>query len=141
MALSLWCVLFFVVWTLGLVAFGLGVMRLGAVARGEIRASQIRAGAPQLSERHQRVHRAHANATENLPIFAAVVLVAAVLRYRSNVFESLAVVVVLARVVQSLAHIASGRGHAVTVRFSAFAVQVLSMVAMAILVALDALTR
>ncbi len=77
-----------------------------------------------------RAGRAHANGVENLPLFATIVLVAAVSGYSSSSFDALARTVVLARIPQSLVHIASGSELAVNVRFLCFLVQVASMIAM-----------
>jgi uncharacterized MAPEG superfamily protein len=128
----------FAAWTLALLAFGVGPIRLTAIARGELRASQVRSEVPQLGERFQRLHRAHLNCVENLPVFASVVLTAHVLGYQSTSMNVLALLVVGMRVVQSTAHIASGRGHAITVRFTAFVAQFVSMAAMLALTALYA---
>jgi uncharacterized MAPEG superfamily protein len=75
-----------------------------------------------LSPFMQRLARAHANCVEGLPIFGGVMLVA-VLSQRSAVTDPLAYVFLAARIVQSLIHLISISNAAVTLRFSAFAVQ------------------
>jgi uncharacterized MAPEG superfamily protein len=75
-----------------------------------------------LSPFMQRLARAHANCVEGLPIFGGVMLVA-VLSHRSAVTDPLAYVFLAARILQSLIHLISISNAAVTLRFSAFAVQ------------------
>lgn len=70
-----------------------------------------------------RLNRAHANTLENLPIFAAIVLGGAALGVSSPRLAQLAEIAVLARVLQSLFHVSSPSSLAVTLRFSAFGVQ------------------
>jgi uncharacterized MAPEG superfamily protein len=75
-----------------------------------------------LSPFMQRLARAHANCVEGLPIFGGIMLVA-VLSHRSAVTDPLAYVFLAARILQSLIHLISISNAAVTLRFSAFAVQ------------------
>jgi hypothetical protein len=71
------------------------------------------------------------NATENLPIFGALVLSGVYLQVQDLAFLVLPSLVLYARLTQSVIHLASGSRAAVTLRFSAYAVQVVSMFAMA----------
>jgi uncharacterized MAPEG superfamily protein len=75
-----------------------------------------------LSPFMQRLARAHANCVEGLPIFGGLMLVA-VLSHRSAVTDPLAYLFLAARILQSLIHLISISNAAVTLRFSAFAVQ------------------
>ncbi len=75
-----------------------------------------------LSPFMQRLARAHANCIEGLPIFGGLMLVA-VLSHRSGVTDPLAYVFLAARILQSLIHLISISSAAVTLRFTAFAVQ------------------
>jgi len=70
----------------------------------------------------QRLARAHANCVEGLPIFGGLMLVA-VVAGRSMVTDPLAYVLLAARILQSVIHLSSLSPLAVTLRFSAFAVQ------------------
>ena len=70
----------------------------------------------------QRLARAHANCVEGLPIFGGLMLLA-VVAGRAAVTDPLAWVLLGARVLQSLIHLASTSPAAVTARFTAFAVQ------------------
>lgn len=75
-----------------------------------------------LSPFMQRLARAHANCIEGLPIFGGLMLVA-IVADRTALTDPLAYVFLGARVVQSLIHLSSLSATAVTLRFSAFAVQ------------------
>jgi uncharacterized MAPEG superfamily protein len=70
----------------------------------------------------QRLARAHANGVESLPVFGGL-LVVAIATDRTSVTDPLAYLLLGARLFQSLVHLASTSSAAVTVRFSAFAVQ------------------
>lgn len=75
-----------------------------------------------LSPFMQRLARAHANCIEGLPVFGGLMLIA-VVSSQPAITDSLAYVFLAARVTQSLIHLASVSPMAVTLRFSAFAVQ------------------
>ena len=76
-----------------------------------------------LSPFMQRLARAHANCVEGLPIFGGLMLVA-VVTDRTAITDPLACVLLGARIVQSLIHLTSISALAVTLRFTAFMVQV-----------------
>jgi uncharacterized membrane protein YecN with MAPEG domain len=94
-----------------------------AVFSGKKKMNEFPGGLQHGSERYWRLYRAHANAAENLPIVAIVVLTGTLLQVTAPMFERLPAVALAARVVQSIAHVASGSIAAVTVRFTAFATQ------------------
>lgn len=75
-----------------------------------------------LSPFMQRLARAHANCIEGLPIFGGLMLVA-IVTSQTALTDPLAYIFLAARVVQSLIHLSSLSATAVTLRFSAFAVQ------------------
>lgn len=77
-----------------------------------------------LSPFMQRLARAHANCIEGLPIFGGLLVVALLLE-RSDITDGLAYVFLAARIIQSLIHLSSLSATAVTLRFTAFAVQLL----------------
>lgn len=70
----------------------------------------------------QRLARAHGNCVEGLPIFGGLLVVASITD-RSTLRDPLAYVLLCSRIFQSLVHLASTSPAAVTVRFTAFAVQ------------------
>ena len=141
MPLALWSLLGFVLWTIGLLLAGVGFPRIRAVKRGESRPSEFRADVPHGSERYRRTVRAHLNCVENLPIFAALVLMASVIGLRSVPFDGLAIAVLPLRLAQSITHVISGSSRAVLVRFTFFLLQLACVLAMAGLIAAHALGR
>jgi len=74
----------------------------------------------------QRVTRAHLNCTENLPVFAALV-VAAGLSGQFSIMEGTVMYVLYARIGQSVAHMISTAALVVWVRATFFFVQILLM--------------
>ena len=76
-----------------------------------------------LSPFMQRLARAHANCVEGLPIFGGLMLIA-VVAGKTTVTDPLAYAFLSARIVQSVIHLCSLSSMAVTLRFSAFAVQI-----------------
>jgi uncharacterized MAPEG superfamily protein len=104
------------------------------VLRGRAKANSFTAGTPHGGDAYWRLNRAHLNTLENLPVFGAVVLSGWVVGMESATFNRLAVIVVAARIVQSLIHLVSGSVTAVTFRFAAFAVQIACEIWMAVLV-------
>ena len=137
MALSLWSLLGFAVWTLLLVLLGIGLPRFRAVLIDKARPNSFNPATPHGSERYQRTMRAHMNCVENLPVFAALVLLAAVLELNHGLFEAAAALVLPARVLQSVVHVASGRNRAVLVRFVFFTIQLGCFLTMAAVIALS----
>ena len=123
MSLSHWALLGFLAWTLLLVVFGVGAPRISAVLRKQARANSFNPAVPHGTERYQRTMRAHLNCVENLPVFAALVLLGTVLAVPGELFQLVAFAVLPARVLQSTVHIASGRNRAVLARFALFSIQ------------------
>ena len=76
-----------------------------------------------LSPFMQRLARAHANCIEGIPIFGGLMLIA-IATDRTSVTNSLALVLLAARITQSLIHLSSSSSTAINLRFLAFAVQV-----------------
>ena len=129
----------FSVWTLLLLGATVGVYRWSRVFAGQATVREWRGDRPQGSDWYLRALRAHANCIENLPVFAAIVVAAHLTGVSNATMNGLAVVIVLARVAQSITHVAFRQTEAVAItRFSLFFIQVLSMLAMAGLVAVQA---
>jgi uncharacterized MAPEG superfamily protein len=128
MTIGLYCLLGFAAWTLCIVVIGIGGSRVGKVVLGRAKPTDFPADVPHGSERYRRVMRAHANCVENLPIFGAVVVAAALAHLAGGLFDTLPEVYLGARVAQSATHIASGSATAVNVRFSFFVVQLVCVV-------------
>lgn len=111
----------FVSWSLCLLVL-MEVIRARLVVAGVVPANGFNPDNSNLSPFMQRLARAHANCVEGLPIFGGLMLVA-VVAGRSAVTDPLAYVFLAARIVQSVIHVSSLSALAVTLRFSAFAVQ------------------
>ncbi len=110
----------FIAWTLALIT----LMEVGRIrlVLGGAPANRFTPDNAGLSPFMQRLARAHANCLENLPVLGGLLLVA-IATERTAITDPLAYVLLGARVVQSLAHLASLSKNAVSVRFLAFAVQ------------------
>lgn len=121
MSPSLLALLGFIAWTLLLLVI-METIRSRLVLMGAVAANGFQPDNANLSPFMQRLARAHANCLEGLPVFGGLLLVAAVAG-RTAVTDPLAWVLLGARVVQSLIHLASTSPAAVTTRFTAFAVQ------------------
>lgn len=134
MTTALWCLLGFAVWAVVLVS-GIGAVRVMQVLTRQKRANEFPSGQPHGAEMYWRLNRAHMNTLENLPIFGAVVVVGTLAQVQAPLFQTLAQVVIAARVAQSLIHVSSGSVPAVNARFAAFVTQVVSFAWMAWLVA------
>jgi len=111
----------FISWTLLLLVL-MEVIRSQLVLRGKVAANAFTADNAGLSPFMQRLARAHANCLEGLPLFGGLLLVAIAID-RTALTDSLAYVLLASRVFQSLVHLASVSAAAVTLRFTAFAVQ------------------
>lgn len=136
---SYWALLGFVAWTWLLLVGGIGATRVGQVMRREAPANSFNPQVPHGTEAYQRRMRAHLNCIENLPIFAALVLLGGAMGGTGSLFQVAAIAVLPARIGQSVAHVASGRNRAVMVRATFFAVQLLCFAAMLVLLALRGL--
>ena len=112
----------FIAWTLFLLV-AMETLRSKMVLSKEIRANGFQPDNGNLSPFMQRLARAHANCLEGLPIFGGLMLVAAAAG-QSGATDPLAWWLLGARIVQSTLHLASLSEAAVTLRFTAFAVQV-----------------
>jgi uncharacterized MAPEG superfamily protein len=134
---SVIALIFFALWTIALVLM-VGADRVLQVMEGKAQPNSFTPGAPHGSDSYWRINRAHMNAAENLAIFAAIVLSGWVVGMETATFNLLAVIVVVARVIQSAIHISSGSVMAVNLRFAAFGVQLVCEVWMAVLILMAA---
>jgi uncharacterized MAPEG superfamily protein len=128
------CLLLFSAWTV-LLVLAIAVVRGAKVLRGRARPGDYTAGVPHGGDRYWRLNRAHSNCLEFLPLLGAVILTGAVLSVDNDWLDRFAVTILVARVAQSVTHVASGSAIGINVRFTFFMVQVLSLVAMGVIVA------
>ena len=119
MSVSMMALLCFAIWTLAMV-FVFGSWRVSQVVLRGAHPAAFPHGGSEGPGWVQRAHRAHLNCVENLPVFATLVLIGAVIALDDPIFEYAAAAVVPLRMGQSVTHISSGRGRAVQLRFSFF---------------------
>jgi len=111
----------FISWALGLLIV-MEVIRTYLVISGKVAANGFTPDNAGLSPFMQRLARAHANCIEGLPIFGGLLGVA-ILISKTDVTDPLASTLLAARIVQSIIHLVSTSQVAVSLRFTAFTVQ------------------
>jgi uncharacterized MAPEG superfamily protein len=111
----------FIAWTLLLLVL-MEALRSQLVLSRRVRANGFQPDNANLSPFMQRLARAHANCLEGLPVFGGLMLVALITE-RSALTDPLALWLLAARIVQSVIHLVSLSVTAVTLRFTAFSVQ------------------
>ena len=111
----------FVTWSLFLLVL-MEAIRSKLVLTKAVAANGFTPDNSNLSPFMQRLARAHANCVEGLPVFGGLMVIA-VLAGKPFVTDPLAYTFLCARILQSLIHLSSLSALAVTLRFSAFAVQ------------------
>ena len=111
----------FIAWSLFLLVW-MEALRTWLVATKAVPANGFQPDNGNLSPFMQRLARAHANCVEGLPIFGGL-LVVAVLAGKTTLTDPLAPVLLGARLLQSAIHLGSLSELAVSLRFTAFAVQ------------------
>ncbi len=121
MSNTLLALLGFLSWTLCLLVL-MEVIRSKLVLTRQVAANGFSPDNAGLSPFMQRLARAHANCIEGLPLFGGFMVLATVAG-KSSVTDPLALVLLSARIAQSAIHLASTSPLAVTLRFTAFAVQ------------------
>jgi uncharacterized MAPEG superfamily protein len=112
----------FIAWSLFLLAL-MEIIRSKLVLAKTVPANGFTPDNSNLSPFMQRLARAHANCVEGLPIFGGLMLIA-VVAGKSTVTDPLAYVFLSARILQSVIHLSSLSVMAVSLRFTAFVVQV-----------------
>jgi len=104
-----------------------GVYRWSRILTGRVAIRNFRADQVEGADWYLRAMRAHANCVENLPVFGAIVLGLYVGRVAGAFVNTLAVTVLVARILQSLVHVCFVQTNAVaSVRFGFFFVQIVS---------------
>jgi uncharacterized MAPEG superfamily protein len=134
MSVSLVALMAFAAWTLLLLVVMVGSYRWSRILTSRAQIASFSAELPEGPGWYRRAMRAHANCVENLPVFAALVVVAALAGIRGDGIDALAVVVVCARIAQSVTHVAFEQTNAVvSFRFAFFFAQLLAMLAIGVL--------
>lgn len=130
---SVIALVFYALWAIALVLM-IAVDRILLIVRGQVKNTEFLSGVPHGNESYWRINRAQMNTAENLPIFAAIVLTAWIAGAETHVFNLLAVLVLVFRIIQSVVHIISGSSVATWFRTSAFTVQIVCEIWMALIV-------
>jgi uncharacterized MAPEG superfamily protein len=127
----------FAAWTL-LTLFGsIGVYRWSRILTGRTSVAEWRADLPQGSDWYRRAMRAHMNCIENLPLYTAIVVALIATGVKSATIDMLAIVILAARVGQTLVHIGlPPTNAAASLRFALFFVQAVCMIAIGVLITL-----
>ena len=140
MTTPVWVLLGFAVWTLLALMGSVGFYRWSRILTGRAELAEFRADEPHGSDWYRRAMRAHANCVENLPVYGAITLAIVATGARGPSLDILAIVLLAARVLQTLTHILwRPTNRVVGVRFSFYLVQVVCMFAMSTIVGLAAL--
>lgn len=127
----LWVLLAFAGWTLLVLIGSVGVYRWSRILTGRQEMRTFRSDRAEGADWYRRAMNAHRNCVENIGVFAAIALVAWVAGLRGGTIDTLAVVLMTARVAQSVTHIGFVETNlAVAIRFAFFFVQVFCFAAM-----------
>jgi uncharacterized MAPEG superfamily protein len=129
MTVPLWCLVACVVWTVALVG-ALSIARLRHLAAG---GSVRDFGVPDDRRLLWRLHRAHLNSVENLPLFGSIVLLAAVRGVAGHTFNGLSVLYLLTRVGLSVVHVVTRTESGETQRAAFFIAQIACLLGLAAL--------
>src|SRR6185369_5547764 len=134
MTIPLWTLLGFAAWTLLLLIATVGVYRWSKILFWKVPVASFRSDRLEGAAWYQRGTRAHANCVENLPVFGAIVLVISALGMQGGMIDTLCLLVLAARICQSLVHLSHAQTDAfVTVRFSFFTVQLVCFLALIVM--------
>jgi uncharacterized MAPEG superfamily protein len=135
-SIPVWVLLGFAAWTVMTLVATIGWYRWSRILTGRAEIKQFQADHPGGSDWYRRAVRAHANCLENLPIYTAVVVAIIATGVRSHTLDKLAIVILVARICQTVVHVAFPPTNMATgVRFTFFAVQVICMIWMGLIVA------
>jgi uncharacterized MAPEG superfamily protein len=139
MTLPLWMLLGFAAWTIFVLLIGVGVHRWFLIFQRRAELTSFPGGTIHGSPFYRRATRAHANCVENLPVFAAIVLVAAAAHVNPPHLGGLAAATLAGRIGQTSVHMLLPESNwTIAVRFSLYLVQVLAMIAMIVLIGMAA---
>nr|WP_232374145.1 MAPEG family protein [Leptospira chreensis] len=117
----------FTLWTLGL-GVSLTSFRSVLVLLGKKKSNEFPAGIQHGTDFNWRLNRAHLNSLENLPLFLAVVFLTANLGMIDSFVNQAGIVILGARVLQSLTHLISTSVLAVNIRFTFYTIQIVTYI-------------
>jgi uncharacterized MAPEG superfamily protein len=135
MTVPMWMLLGFAAWTVLLLLSTIGVYRWSRILTGRVPIRDFRADQVEGEDWYRRSMRAHANCIENLPVFGAIVLALYVSGVGGSTVNYLSISILVARVIQSLIHVCLVQTNTVVaVRFTFFSVQLVSFLALIVMV-------
>lgn len=139
MSIPVWVLLGFAGWTLLLLVTTVGVYRWSRILTHRASIREWRADEAQGDDWYRRAMRAHMNCVENLPVYGAVVVAILATGAGSGLLDTLALILLGARILQSILHVALEPTELIAgTRFGLYAVQVVCMAWMGIYVAVNA---
>lgn len=139
MTIPLWVLLGFAGWTLAVLLGTIGVYRWSRILTGRAKLNEFPADISHGDDWYRRAIRAHANCLENLPIYTALVVVMVATDSRSPILDALAILLLVARIIQTIIHIGFEQTNVmVGLRFFFFLIQLVSMIGMGMIVAMIA---
>jgi uncharacterized MAPEG superfamily protein len=139
MTTPLWVLLGFAVWTILVLLAGVGVHRWSRILSRKAELTDFPGGVAEGPPFYCRAMRAHANCVENLPVYGALAVTAAIAGVDTPRLDQLAIAILVARIFQSLTHMLFPITNvALAIRFTFFFVQVAAMLWMAAIIALTA---
>lgn len=124
MTIPMWMLLGFTTWTLLLLVATVGVYRWSNILFRRVPIAAFRTDQIEGADWYKRGTRAHANCIENLPVFGAIVMALSATALSSPAIDTLSIIILIARIVQSSVHVCHVQTNAfVSVRFSFYTVQ------------------
>ncbi len=135
MTVPVWMLLGFAAWTVLLLLSTVGVYRWSRILAGRVPIRDFRADQVEGEDWYRRSMRAHANCIENLPVFGAIVLALYASGVGGSTVNVLSISVLAARIIQSLVHVCLVQTNTVVaVRFTVFSIQLVSFLALIVLI-------
>ncbi len=135
MTVPVWMLLGFATWTILLLLATVSVYRWSRILTGRVPIRDFRADQVEGEDWYRRAMRAHANCVENLPVFGAIVFALYVSGVKSPAANAVAVIILVARIIQSLVHVCLVQTNiAVSVRFGFFFVQIVGFLWLVVIV-------
>jgi uncharacterized MAPEG superfamily protein len=139
MTAPIWVLLAFAGWTVLTLLGSIGVYRWSRILTGRAELREFPADRPHGANWYRRAMRAHANCVENLPVYAALVVLMMATGVSDRILDYLAITILAARVVQTSVHIGFSENNvAVGTRFAFFFVQLVCFILMGVIIAVNA---
>jgi uncharacterized MAPEG superfamily protein len=128
MTIPTWVLLGFAGWTALLLLPTVGLYRWSRILTGRAEVKDFRADAVEGTDFYKRSMRAHANCVENLPVYGAIVVASLAANVDSPTLDMLALVLIGARVIHTIVHVAFEQTNVVaSLRFMFYFIQFVCM--------------